>query len=375
MNPVRPFLVVGAGLAGSTVARALANRGHSVIVVDSARTPAAGTSGNPAGLFMPVLERAPSARERLYLEALASLHDLLEEIGMPRTYQQDGVLHLPRDARQAERFRTILDTRKDLAGIVESGQPRLPPEASGHPHAEDALFYPGGGWLSPAGLCHNLLEHSGIEWAGGCAIRHLSRNGAHWTLTCDDGRRITAEHVILACGSGCLGLDHAAWLPWHLVRGQVTRVRHAGLASLPCPVTGMGYVIPLGTQEALTGATYRRDRLDTTPDPQEDQENLEHVVQLLPGLAARPKPVDSRAGLRTVLPGRLPACGPLLPPQKLRSGRKPVTYANLWITAGHASRGLLTAPLCAQIITAGLLNEVVPDTAGLLDPARFLKRD
>jgi tRNA 5-methylaminomethyl-2-thiouridine biosynthesis bifunctional protein len=49
----------------------------------------------------------------------------------------------------------------------------------------------------------------------------------------------------------------------------------------------------------------------------------------------------------------------------------------LYINAGHGSKGLLTAPLCAEIIAAMLEHEPLPVDAGLartLDPNRFLLR-
>lgn len=363
MSPVRPFLVIGAGLAGSSMAFELARRGHPVTVLDAAPRPAAGASGNPAGIFMPVPERRPSPREALYLEAFRWLGRLLDGplSGVP--HRRCGVIQLPRDARQAERFADILATRSDLYPLVEAGADLLPAAARTHPHADTALHFPQAGWLSPAELCRHLLAGPGIETRFNQRVTGLERGGDHhWIVHCDDGSSLRAREVVLACGPDCAALPQAAALPWHRVRGQITRIRLLGIGTAGKVLTGAGYLIPLDSDEALVGATYRRDRCDTAPDPDEDEENLSQLARLLPDLHGRPEVIGSRAGLRSVLPGRLPVCGPL--PGTDRAG--------LWITAAHASRGLLTAPWCARCLADAMEGKTGTDALDrLLQPGRF----
>ena len=106
-------LVIGAGLAGSAVARSLAERGMCVTVIEKHQEPAQETSGNPAGIFMPVLEAASSPREAFYLDALQLLLNKLEAAGEAIQYERTGILHLPRDEKIAQRFERVRD-RDDL---------------------------------------------------------------------------------------------------------------------------------------------------------------------------------------------------------------------------------------------------------------------
>ena len=365
MSPVLPFLVIGAGLAGSSMAFELARRGHPVTVLDAAPRPAAGASGNPAGIFMPVPERRSSPREELYLEAFRWLLRLLEGPLSGVSHQRCGVLQLPRDTRQAERFADILAARSDLRPFVEAGVALLPAAARRHPHADTALHFPQAGWLSPAELCRHLLARPGIETRLNQRVTGLERGGDRlWIVHCSDGSSLRAREVVLACGPDCAALPQVATLPWHRVRGQITRIRLPGIGTAGKVLTGAGYLIPLGKDEALVGATYRRDRCDTVPDPDEDEENLAQLARLLPDLHGSPEIIGSRAALRSVLPGRLPVCGPL--PGTDRAG--------LWITAAHASRGLLTAPWCAQQLANAM--ESTPSSrqsTQLLSPARFMR--
>jgi tRNA 5-methylaminomethyl-2-thiouridine biosynthesis bifunctional protein len=55
----------------------------------------------------------------------------------------------------------------------------------------------------------------------------------------------------------------------------------------------------------------------------------------------------------------------------------PINHANLFMLCGLGSRGLTTAPLCAEILVSQILNEPLPLSNNLLDalnPNRFLVR-
>ena len=56
---------------------------------------------------------------------------------------------------------------------------------------------------------------------------------------------------------------------------------------------------------------------------------------------------------------------------------QPINHQNLFMLCGLGSRGLTTAPLCAEILVSQILNEPLPLSKHLLDalnPNRFLVR-
>lgn len=65
----RHVAVLGAGLAGSALALALARRGWEVTVVDAGPRAASGASGNPAGILMPHLSADHGVLSRFTLQA------------------------------------------------------------------------------------------------------------------------------------------------------------------------------------------------------------------------------------------------------------------------------------------------------------------
>ncbi|MCB1310086.1 MAG: FAD-dependent oxidoreductase, partial [Leptospiraceae bacterium] len=63
-NPINRVMVIGAGLAGSAVAEALARRGWSVTVLEAEDRIASGASGNHAGIALPAITAKPTTLSR-----------------------------------------------------------------------------------------------------------------------------------------------------------------------------------------------------------------------------------------------------------------------------------------------------------------------
>src|SRR5262249_48460749 len=97
--------VLGAGIAGACVVRALTRRGLETIVLDAAPELGAGASGNPGGLVMPRLDRDGPLREvflAAYLEAVRA-YDALGD----GTFTSCGV-EQHADARTADALADLL---------------------------------------------------------------------------------------------------------------------------------------------------------------------------------------------------------------------------------------------------------------------------
>src|SRR5665213_3712819 len=71
--------VIGAGIAGAALARALMAEGVRPIVIDSGQGDEA--SGNPAALVTPALDAGGGARARFYAQAFARAVDLYQALG------------------------------------------------------------------------------------------------------------------------------------------------------------------------------------------------------------------------------------------------------------------------------------------------------
>jgi tRNA 5-methylaminomethyl-2-thiouridine biosynthesis bifunctional protein len=342
--------VIGAGIAGASVAASLARRGWQVQVFDQASAPAAGASALPVGLAAPhvsiddcVLSRLSRMGVRLSLQQAATL--LVEG----HDWAPSGVYE--------HRF-------------DDSAAQPLP-----------ARWHPDAGWIKPAALVHAWLRHNNVTFHGGVMVHDLRRGDSGWTLLDCEGHVITTvARVVLANAGGALPLlrkaqgsqSTLAWGSHQLpavygVRGQVSWAVHDAPEERPFPagpVNGNGSLIPFvpfeGEQRWFVGASYQPMGKPEWPDDKNHGANVLRLEKLLPTLSEALAPVFEAGalhawkGVRCVTADRLPMLGSVLQDDP-----------SLWICAGMGSRGLSYAPLCAELLAAQWAGEPLPIEAAL----------
>ncbi len=129
-------------------------------------------------------------------------------------------------------------------------------------------------------------------------------------------------------------------------------------------MSGTGYVAPLPDGGLCVGASYHHDDLDAGVRESDHRDNLLRAESMLPGFTAG---VDAAAlggwtGFRATVPDRLPVFGA-------------TAVEGLYTATGLGSRGLLWAPLGAELLACMLEHEPWPvsrDLSGAISPQRFL---
>lgn len=379
-------LVVGAGLAGAAACASLCARGWRVTLIERHPLPAMEASGNLAGIFMPLLSRDDNIPTRLtraaYLYALRAWRQL-GGIGGAIEGQECGVLQLARDAAHAEVSRAIA---RDIQYPPEFARWLEPPEAEallGLPAPDGGWLFPQGGWARPGSVCEAMLRACGerLETRFGAGTIALEHDGKEWQALGPDGEMLAqAPTVVLANGTGARSLAQSRALPLAALRGQVSHLDSSTLPALPLVLCREAYLAPAAGGITCAGATY-----DLDADPQLRQsshdENIGRMRKLLSDpAAAEGAPLAGRVGLRCVAPDRLPLVGPL--PDFGAAGRterlrEVPRHPGLHALLGYASRGLIWAPLAAELLAAQLEGEPLPLETALvdaLDPARFVLR-
>ncbi len=386
----RKAIVIGAGLAGAAACERLAARGWDITLIERHDAPAQEASGNLAGIFKPQLSKDDNPASRLtraaFLFALQQWQRL-GGVGTAFAGARCGVLQLARDAAHAQVQRDIgalWNYPPGYAKWLDSGPAGA---LAGWPAPHGGWLFEAGGWANPAGVCEAMLAACGarLERRFSCAVSELRRDAGQWQVFDAGGRAIAqAPTVILACASAATALAQAAALPLGTVRGQVTHLGVGALPELALVLCGDAYVTPSSNGVACVGATY-----DTHSDPllraDSQRENLQKIRAMMgqdaAGADAAEPPLAGRVGFRCVAPDRLPLVGAL--PDYAQSGaverlRDVPRWPGLYGLLGYASRGLIWAPLAAELLAAQLEGEPLPLEASLvraLDPARFLLKD
>ncbi len=338
--PARPerIRILGAGLAGACVAAACAARGIDVEVSDPAGA-ACTASGNPWAVLHPRLPLDDGPRGPLQAAAFPLSRSWIEAQA-PGCWQPRAVIQLP-EVRRPERLRRVLDRYRD------SGSWLLP-----EPVADlTAIRFPDAGWADLPELVSILLDHPRI--------------------------RLTRERIIEPVADGddaavviAAGADSAALLPTPVqigrMRGQLTRIRcnmPEEAAAWPI-VTGRGHALPLA-DGWVCGASYVRDGATAGPTAEEREDNLVRLAQICDVLGLSKEPgdvIEEFVGVRSTVSDRSPLIGAC------------AEAPGLWVSTGHASSGLLSCPLAAEMIAAEICAEppvVDAEMRALLAPDRF----
>jgi tRNA 5-methylaminomethyl-2-thiouridine biosynthesis bifunctional protein len=360
--------VIGAGLAGASVAAALAKRGWQVTVLDAAQEPASGASGLPVGLVVPHASKDDCAQSRLSRSGVRlMLQQARQRLRLGQDWAETGVLE------------------KQLEGLKN----QLLATTTG------AIAHQRAAWLKPAALVRAWLAQPGVRFMGNAQVASIEKYEGQWRLVRASGQELCRAHrIVFANAGGALPLLAALQLnqtgegdklridrlpSLQGMRGLLSWGLHASAPKAAhshfpdCPVNGSGSVIPWvpletasGTGPELTqawfvGSSYQNDTQPELMDAANHLANLGRLSQLMPELGVALAPdfhngaVHHWKNTRCVTLDRLPLVGPLMESD----------HPELWICAGMGSRGMSFSVLCAELLAAQWGNEPLPVGAAL----------
>lgn len=396
-TPARPpgqALVIGAGIAGASAAAALAARGWQCTVLDAAPQPAAGASGNPAGIVHGTVHAQDGPHAR-YTRAAAlyaqGVYARLLAQGVPGALQ--GLLRAGAEPGIADPPPAWAQ-RWDADRLDGSGL-----------RADSAWHFPGAGWVSPRDVVRALLATPGVHFVGGQAVARLQAEpeadamGAaaaaapRWRALDAAGQPLAeAAIVVLAQGGHWQPLltGTNAWAePVLCARGQVTWFGHAGPAPR-WPLAGGGYCVALGAGTLLCGATTEAVGIEAmgdnpTPRAADHAFNLRRLEQQTGIVPAAEAVLHGRVGWRLRAVDKLPFVGPLADATAMASAadsnpksQPPLQglprVRGLYGIGAMAGRGFTWGPLAGELLASWIDGSVLPLESALvdaLDPARL----
>jgi tRNA 5-methylaminomethyl-2-thiouridine biosynthesis bifunctional protein len=363
--PPSRVVVVGGGIAGAAVVRALSREGVACVLVEAER-PGAGASGNPAALVTPRLDAGLGPEAALHAQAFARAVALYRR-ETPEAVVAQGVLQLPVTARDPDRFARIagwdgfapgdLDR---LASQAWAGRLDEPVDA-GQP---DALRFADGLVITPASVL-DLWLHPAARVSGHVA-RVVRAEGGGWRCL-DAAGAVLAEGDAVCIAAGPESGALAELAPLRAIRGQL-EYTHAPVFTGEAAAWG-AYAVPLADGGVVFGASHVRGDASTDVRPAEREANLRALASRRPRLAARitattagppPEALRSRVSVRAATADHLPLAGQVRP--------------GLAVLAGLGGRGFTLAPLLAEHVAAVLLGAPSPigvTLAARCDPTRF----
>jgi len=418
----RTAIVIGGGLAGTSSARALAERGWSVTLLEKNAALASEASGNPSGVLYTKLSPQAGTLNRFalasYLYALRFYRQLVTNREMPNadiaSGELCGVLQLADDIAQWQALRETFSGHDDWVQFVE---PARASELAGCTIERAALWFPQAGWLAPRKVCEAAAQHAAIDTRLNCRAESIERNAQQWRVQTDRGE-LQAAVVVIANANAARQLLPATTLPLKSIRGQITQLPAAWLRQQPKTVIcHAGYLAPTAAGLDI-GATFDLHDDEAALRPLDHRRNVQLLAAALPQLLAVPnaeqacdersyydersydqysydqhsyEKLAGRVGFRCTTPDYLPLVGPVADSAAMAercaalahnaNARLPQPGAylpGLYVNVGHGSRGLTSTPLCAELLAsliAGTPRPLPRDLVQALSAARFGVRD
>lgn len=342
-------IVIGAGVAGVSAARALAARGlNRVLVLEKGIISGQGATPRAAGAVFSSSWSVESIH--LALRSQAILADLAGRSGGAFSLVRPGYMLLISDIQRpfAEFIAAAHVDAGGAARLIEPDQVkalypavRVDDIDAGLHIRDDAVVHP----VQMAMALAAAARSAGVEFFEGAPVERLALKDGRVTGVVLRGETVAAPHVVLAAGMGARRLMQASGLeiPLKPFRTQCSVVPTPDGLGLPCltdVVQGMygcprvqgGYLFGYGTQTEQVP----EEGWNPEQDPDEEEAALERLYRRVPGLAGV-RPAGGWAGICDITPDSMPLLGPY-------------RLQGLYALCGLAGHGLNRAPAAGEVV-------------------------
>ncbi len=405
-------IVIGAGLAGTSTAYALAEKGKRVLVVEKQSAPGKGGSGNPQGALYNKFSTEFNIQTKYALGNLVFsqtfYQDLQEHYNLQdqtneQFWSKCGLIQVAWNEKEQKKQSELLEKNDYPEELLTQLTPEQASDVAGIEVDHGGLFFRNSGWVAPKKLCQQLLKHPQIKTQYNTEVLSLKHDEAKglWAI-CDANEDVinTAGNIVVCSASDAKALNQLSHLRTKPIRGQVSllntdTLKDSKLRDLKTVLCGEGYISPEHNGQFCFGATFdlKSQHCDVI-----ESDHTHNINQLTSWFIEAKKNLNSdclpllkgRASLRCTSTDYIPIIGkaPIYEKQieqfaKLRQDAKHqfdcegVYHEGLFVNIAHGSKGLSSCPLAAKYIASQVCNEAPPFTEDILkiiSPSRFLIR-
>ena len=364
--------IIGGGVIGLAVARALALRGVRDVLLIERKSLGAESSYAAAGMLAPQAE-ANRAHEFFYLNCQSRdmyptfAAALLEETGIDIELDTMGTLYLALNEHDAEELQERYDWQTKAGLPIEklsaAAVRQLEPAINEEVHT--ALKFPLDTQVENRRLIAALTtanELLGVRMETGTAVMSLKIQRDRVTGIETSRGFIAAEAVVIAAGawSSLLGAGDKALPDLRIkpVRGQMLCFQPNSPLTRHVIYSPRGYLVPRRDGRMLAGSTTEHAGFEKQVTAAGVQSIIAAALEISPRVAALPL-TDSWSGLRPRAADTLPVLGPC------------AEIAGVYYATGHYRNGILLAPITGQLLAAAIVDKEFPQRLSIFSPDRF----
>lgn len=369
-------IIIGAGIAGASVAAGLMRQGITPLVIGRGDGPHDGASGNIAAVQSPRLTAEESFSSQLAMTCYGYARWVARktEAGLA----ERAVIYGWNDREQKRQTKILAQGLPQ--DFVRQGTSDAMAAATGLNAATGGMIFDHGGAVDPRVLTGALLGGAvsgGAKTLYGKTVTAINAITQGWQVRFDDGTDLTARQLVLAGGSGLAaltedwGLDARQYprLPFQVTAGRVSHLPPQSMADIMPDSAAMsfgGYMATARDGVIALGATFDKninDKLDITQQVHEDNIALlpDDLRACLPDSFGQDSDDwTGRVSFRIASKDRHPVAGSL--------------GDGLYILTALGARGMVTGPLLGEYVACLMTDAPSPldhGMASVVNPMRF----
>ena len=320
------YLIVGCGLAGIALSETLLQEGHSIAVFDDRSQKASRVAG---GLYNPVvLKRLNLSWEGslLMAEAIPFYRDLEQKLKV----SVDEPLPVLRLFHAASEHNAWVEA-SDRPGLSEFLDPALLENDNpslNAPHGFGKVLHTGR--VHTGKLLETYREY--LREQGSLKDEPFEYKALHTDAMGVSYKGLRAKAIVFCEGFGLRNNPYFNYLPLNGTKGELLVIHAPELKESRVIKSGV-FIIPLGGDRYLVGATYGRNDYSPEPTAAAREWLLDQVRRFV---RCEFEVVDHQAGIRPTVPDRRPLVG------------SHPGDAGMFVLNGLGSRGVLIAPFAAR---------------------------
>ena len=384
---MKTAIIIGGGIAGCSTAFALSQRGIAVKLIERHPKLAQEASGNPLAALYPKPSAKLDVVSQFSLQGFTFTCNLLNHLPASASfYEACGLIQLAFDAREQTRQQAL--SKQLSSDFLYAISAKEASEIAGVTLSTGGLYLPRAGWVKPAALCESLVASQLITIVNNCNALHIKKIQNQWQVHYANGV-MQADNIVICNANDIKQLGFCNSAAITAVRGQINFFA-ANEASKPIKVVicSNHTLSPAVDGFHSIGTTYAPN--DTNPhlSDADTLSNLDGLQKIVPALLADLdiKSINGRVAWRSQTQDYMPLAGQLMDEVELRKNpprynAKPADLPwlnSLFVNAGHGSKGMITAPICGDLIASLIAKtDLSLDTklATKLNPSRFLLKE
>jgi tRNA 5-methylaminomethyl-2-thiouridine biosynthesis bifunctional protein len=380
-------IVIGGGIAGCSTAFALSQRGIAVTLIERQNKLAQEGSGNPIAMLYPRFSIKPDFTSLLALHGFQFTLELLNQLPANNAiYNACGLIQLAFDAREQAKQQTTSQCQN--MAVLQLLDVNAASERAGISLKTGGLYLPQAGWVKPAALCEALCNSSLITITTATNALNIEKHH-QWHVFDDNNNTFEADIVVICNANDIKQFKPCASIEIIPVRGQVNFFTQNEFSQqINTIICSDHYLSPAVDGMHSIGTTYAPNNTNASHSDADTRENMNALCKISSELSKsiQTKIALGRVAWRSQTLDYMPLAGQLLDEQTIRA--KPPRYnANpadlpwlegLYVNAGHGSKGMITAPICGELIASLITRTDYPidiKLASKLNPSRFLLRE